>query len=221
MSRMFAERSRCFLLILVVALVGLAAAPTQAQPFGAWLSLAGQPTHGYVRVADSVSLSPTGAFTFEAWVSIANGPTGEDCRTIAGKNYRQAWWIGLCRVGGRPTLRSYLKGGSSARNGGEIEPGRWTHIAVVFNGTQRFHYINGELAASFAETGPLTTSSGSELRIGSDVSWQFTPAGGIDEVRLWNVARTVTQIRENMDNAITAPQGGLIAVWGFNGNAQD
>lgn len=224
MSRMFAERSRWFLLFLVLALVGLAA-PAQAQPFGAWLTLAGQPTHGYVRVADSASLNPTGAFTFEAWVSITNGPAGEDCRTIAGKNYLQAWWIGLCRVpgtaAGRPTLRSYLKGGSSQRNGGEIEPGRWTHIAVVSNGAQRFHYINGELAATFAEpAGPLTTST-SELRIGSDVSWQFTPAGGIDEVRLWNVARTLEQIRAGMQAPITAPQGGLIAVWGFDGNAQD
>lgn len=219
MSRMFAERSRCSLLVLILALVGLAA-PAAAQPFGAWLTLAGNPTHGYVRVPDAAALNPAGAFTFEAWVSITQGPTGEDCRTIAGKNYLQSWWIGLCRVSGRPTLRSYLKGGASARNGGEIEPGRWTHIAVVFNGTQRLHYINGELAATFPESGPLP-ASGSELRIGSDVSWQFTPAGAIDEVRLWNVARTLSQIRDNMDNPITAPQGGLIAVWGFDGNAND
>lgn len=221
MSRMFAERSRSFLLVLMVlALVGLAA-PTQAQPFGAWLTLTGNPTHGYVRVPHAVALNPAGAFTFEAWVSITNSAASEDCRTIAGKNYFQAWWIGLCTVGGKPTLRSYLKGGGSARNGGEIEPGRWTHIAVVSNGAQRAHYINGELAAVFAEpAGPLG-SSDSELRIGSDVSWQLTPAGGIDEVRLWNVARTIGQIRDNMDNTITAPQGGLIAVWGFDGNTLD
>jgi hypothetical protein len=217
---MFAERSRWFLLVLVLALVGLAA-PAQAQPFGAWLTLTGSPTHGYVRVPHSASLNPAGAFTFEAWVSITQGPTGEDCRTIAGKDYTEAWWIGLCRVGGRPTLRSYLKGGGSARNGGEIEPGRWTHIAVVSNGAQRAHYINGELAATFAEpAGPLG-SSPDELRIGSDVSWQFTPSGSIDEVRLWNVLRTQAQIRDGMSQPITSPQGGLIAVWGFDGNAQD
>lgn len=219
MSRMFVERSRCFLPVVVLMLAGLAA-PAAAQPFGAWLTLAGNPTHGYVRVPHAAVLNPTGAFTFEAWVSITNSAAGEDCRTIAGKNWNQSWWIGLCSVGGRPTLRSYLKGSASARNGGEIEPGRWTHIAVVFNGTQRLHYINGELAATFPETGPLTTST-AELRIGSDVSWEVTPAGAIDEVRLWNVARTLAQIREGISHPITAPQGGLIAVWGFDGNAQD
>ncbi len=220
MSRMFAERSRWFLLLLVLALVGLAAAPAQAQPFGAWLTLTGDPTHGYVRVAPNAALNPTGNFTFEAWVAITNVGAAS-CRSIAGKNWQEAWWVGLCNgSGGRPTLRSYLKGTDSQKNGGEIEPGRWTHVAVVFNGTQRLHYINGELAATFLETGPLFTSS-DELRIGSDTRHQFTPTGAIDEVRLWNVARTQAQIRDNMDNPITSAQAGLIAVWGFDGNAQD
>ena len=200
-------------------LLGLGS-PTQAQPFDAWLSLAGNPTHAFVRVPANAALNPTGSFTFEAWVAITNNPAGEDCRSIAGKNFLQAWWIGLCTVSGKPTLRSYLKGGSSARNGGQIEPGRWTHVAVVFNGTQRLHYINGELAATFAETGPLTAST-NDMRIGSDVSWQFTPAGAIDEVRLWNVARTQVQIRSNMDNEITAAQAGLVGVWALDGSSND
>lgn len=209
----------CLGLLFALALLALAS-PAQAQPFGAWMSLAGSPTHGYVRVPHNAALNPTGNFTFEAWVSIHNNVSGEDCRSIAGKNFLQAWWIGLCNVGGQPTLRSYLKGGASARNGGQIERDRWTHVAVVFNGVQRRHYINGELAASFAETGPLT-SSANELRIGSDVSWEFTPSGSIDEVRLWNVARSQAQLRADMDNPISAPQAGLIAVWALDGNASD
>jgi hypothetical protein len=191
-----------------------------AQPFGAWLSLSGNPSTGHAAIPASAALNPTSAFTFEAWVSITNNSAGEDCRTIAGKNYTQAWWIGLCGVGGKPTLRSYLKGGGSLRNGGQIEPGRWTHIAVVFNGTERRHYINGELAATFPETGPLTTST-SEMRIGSDLSWEHPPTGAIDEVRLWNVARTEAQLRANFNKEITAPETGLVAVWPFNGNAAD
>lgn len=223
MSRMFAERSRWFLLVLVLALAlaGLAA-PAQAQPFGAWLTMSpGFPTsHGYVRILHNGALNIPGNFTFEAWVAITNNPAGQDCRSIAGKNYLSGWWVGLCTVGGKPTLRSYLKGGSSPRDGGEIEPGRWTHVAVVFNGTQRLHYINGELAATFPETGPLSTN-GSEMRIGSDVSWEHTPTGAIDEVRLWNVVRTLAQIRANMHHPISAPQGGLVGVWALDGNAQD
>lgn len=191
-----------------------------AQPFGSWMVLGGNPSTGHARFSANPALNPTAAFTFEAWVSISNSSAGEDCRTIAGKSYLQAWWIGLCTVGGRPTLRSYLNGGASARNGGEIEVSRWTHVAVVFDGTKRRHYINGELAATFDEVGPLSTSD-SEMRIGSDVSWEFPPTGAIDEARLWNVARTEAQLRSKLGSEITAPADGLVAVWPFNGNASD
>ena len=83
---------------------------------------------------------------------------------------------------------------------------------MVFTGTERRHYINGELAATFPEAGPLTTST-SQMRIGSDLSWAPTPSGAIDEVRLWNVARTEAQLRANFKKEITATEAGLVAVW--------
>lgn len=213
-------RVTCSLLVTLAALVCLPGTAA-AQPFDSWLDFAGNPTHGYIQVPHSAALNPTGAFTFEAWVSVSNGLTGEDCRTIAGKNFLQAYWIGICNsASGDPTLRTYLKGGSSIRNGGIVPRNVWTHIAVVFNGTNRLHYINGELAASFPETGPLTTST-SAFRIGSDVSWQFTPDGAIDEVRLWNVARTIDQLRASLNVRVNTGQPGLIAVWALNGNGND
>ena len=208
--------------LICTAMLLAGAAVSQAQPFGVWLvSSPGYSTSsGWVGIPHHASLNPTAAFTFEAWVSVSNSTTSEDCRSIAGKNYLQAWWIGVCTVSGQPTLRSYLKGGSSARNGGIVPRNVWTHIAVTFDGSTRRHYINGELAASFPETGPLTTST-SELRIGSDVSWLHSPTGAIDEVRLWDVARTITQIREELNKIIKSARPGLVAVWALEGNADD
>jgi hypothetical protein len=211
-----ARRVVGLLLLSLVLSAGLAG----AQPFTAWVTFTGNPTRGYIQVPHSAALNPTGAFTFEAWVSIANSAASEDCRSIAGKNYLQAYWFGQCTVGGQPTLRSYLKGGGSPKNGGIIPRNVWTHIAVVFNGTQRIHYINGEVAAVFAESGPLTTST-SAFRIGSDVSWEQTPAGNIDEVRLWNVARTTNQIRSTINVRVNTPQPGLVSVWALDGNTID
>lgn len=206
-----------FALLALVAGAG----PAAAQPFGTWMNFApGYPgSHGFVRVPHSAALNPTGAFTFEAWVSVTGG-AGEDCRSIAGKSFTQAWWIGICRVAGQPTLRSYLRGGASLRNGGTVPAGVWTHIAVVHTGAVRRHYVNGELAAEFVEAGPLTTS-GSELRIGSDTAWERSPTGAIDEVRLWNVARTQAQLRANINVPITAAQPGLVALWSFDAGVTD
>lgn len=219
-ARIGADRPRGALLLGLLLLGLTAFAPAaHAQPFGSWLTFVGDPTNGYVRVPHSTALNPTGAFTFEAWVNLTDSLHG-GCSSIAGKNWHKAWWIGICGT----TLRSYIKGYAPAGEGGTgtfkdagtIPAGTWTHIAVVFNGTQRLHYINGELAGSFAEPGPLTTST-DEVRIGNDVLYNHSPAGAIHEVRLWNVARTQEQIRAWINKRITAAQAGLVSVWPLGG----
>jgi hypothetical protein len=186
-----------------------------AQPFGGWLDVNG--TNGYVSVPNDEALNPTGGFTFEAWVKVTD-PGG--CSSIAGKGWTQAWWIGICGT----TLRSYIKGytppGAINYDAGTISATLWTHIAVTYDGANRKHYINGVLVGTHPETGPLTQST-AEVRIGSDVSYVHTPSGSIDEVNLWNVARTQAQIQQDLAAPITGPVQGLIAVWSFNGKPND
>lgn len=202
--------------LVLAALLAALPGAASAQPFGAWLTLVGAPSHGFVQVPHSLALNPTNALTIEAWISVTTAPSPENCRSIIGKNWLQSYWLGVCSG----VLRSYLKGSTSVRNGGVIPSNQWTHVAVVFTGAERRHYINGELINSFPEAAPLPTS-GDPVRIGSDVSWQFTPQGAIDEVRLWNVARTTAQIRSAINVAITAPQPGLVAVWSLDGNGNN
>ena len=202
--------SKAFLPLLL--LLGLAEV-AQAQPYNVWLTLQGNPTHGYVEIPHSSALNPTGAITIEAWVNVTDH---SGCSSIVGKNYLQAYWVGVCGT----TLRAYFRGNGSRHDAGVVPAGRWTHIAVVYNGSTQKHYINGELIQSFPVSGPPTTST-SPLRIGSDVSWQFTPTGSIDEVRIWNVARTLAQIRSAINVPITTDQPGLVSVWGLNANAND
>ncbi len=208
--------STCLLPILAL-LALLLPVSLQAQPFDGYLELTGNATagvgHGYVQVPHSADLNPTTAITIELWVNLREAG---DCRSLVGKNYRQAYYVGICGT----TLRSYLRGDGSLGEGGEVPTQVWTHIAVVYNGANRLHYINGVQVASFLQTGTLTENTG-PLRIGSDVSHEFTPWAWIDEVRIWSVARTAAQIQSGMRTAITSPMTGLVAVWSFNGNAQD
>ena len=69
------------------------------------------------------------------------------------------------------------------------------------------------------ETGALPGNT-LDLQIGSDPSYPHTPNGTIDEVRLWNVARTQDQIRSGMSGLTSAPPG-LVALWPLNNNAND
>ena len=200
-----------FLLTLLLLLFSSVAA---AQPFGAWPVFTA--TQGkYFEVPDSPDLNPPAALTIEAWVS--NYPTnaqGQPCRTIIGKNYLTSYAVAIC--GG--ILRSWLHG--AAQDGGIVPTGQWTHVAVTYDGVNRIHYINGEQVVVFPEAGALPANS-SPVRLGSDVSFDYQPQGAIDEVRLWNFARSVEQIRGSINVPIASPQPGLIAVWGLDANTND
>jgi hypothetical protein len=125
-------------------------------------------------------------------------------------------------------LRSYFNGTNSVRDGGVIPttPSVWIHIAVVTDGTTRWHYINGDLVFQGTET--AATSSTLPLRIGSDPDWDFMAEGGIDDLRIWKVARTQVQIRQTMSapytpeaNDVTGQFQSLEAWYRFEGDAMD
>ena len=80
-----------------------------------------------------------------------------------------------------------------------IEFNEWTHIAVVYDGTKTYIYVNGELKKEQEDTGTISFSPSQPLYIGSsqyahsypDRTWN----GTIDEVRVYNKALTQQQIQ--------------------------
>lgn len=200
-------------MLTAFALAAFLVPAAQAQPFGAWLTLTG-PASGYVNVPSVAALNPSSSITIEGWVNVTD--LG-GCGNIIGKNFQQAWWVGICGT----TLRSYLKGSGSLKDGGTLPAGQWTHFAVVYDGATRKHYINGELVLNVVDTGLLPATNDS-LRIGSDISYpNHTPHGAMNEIRLWNVARTQTQIRSTINVPINTSQTGLVAVWSLQATAND
>lgn len=198
--------------VLIGTLFLLTAAVASAQPFGGYMT--NSSGHNYVRMLQRNYAG--GSFTFEAWVSLKDQAGG--CSTIAGNDYTKSIWIGVCGT----SLRSYLQGTGSAYTIGTIPVNDWTHIAVTFDAAtkEHAHYIDGELAGTRVDAGPITAST-TEWRIYSDTAWQFSPVGAIDEVRFWNVARTQAQIRSTITSTINAPAAGLISVYHFDGNYND
>lgn len=184
--------------------------PDTTPPFGSYIVLDGD-TGDYVEIPHASALNPTDAITLEGWVRF----DAIDCPSLIGKNYLQAYWIGECGGG----LRSYI-GSSSSANGGSFALGTWIHWAVTSDGSVRRHYINGILADEFAETGGIRTST-DPVRIGSDVSFEEPVEAALDEFRIWNVDRTQAQIQNTMNEAITSPMPGLVAVWSLDGDGRD
>ncbi len=104
--------------------------------------------------------------------------------------------------------------GSSAK----ITTGNWHHIAYVVTTSGYTIYVNGiEKGRGTLSGTALLYNNLTTLQLGAfgDLYEGFNFNGCLDEVRIWNVARTATQIRDNMGLALAA-QTGLIARYHFN-----
>ena len=203
----------------LAALVLLAPAAAIANgPFGPWMTLPGNSVpagtgHGFIQIPHNAALNPAGDVTFEMWVRLQLpfvGPFApESCRSLLGKDFNDTYWIGVCHN----TLRSWLRG--ELHDGGTVIDNVWTHIAVTSDGTTRRHFVNGVQVGSFAEAPPLALGT-DPLRIGSDIEWEFSPAGDIDEVRIWSFAMTAADVQDAMKNPVGADLPGLIAAWSLD-----
>lgn len=95
----------------------------------------------------------------------------------------------------------------------------WQHVAGVWNGSDLKIYVNGILMAtttgvtesSFAATSNTVMIGNNQAGTGAE---RFT--GSIDEIRIWNFARTVEQINGSKNCELQGSQSGLIAYYNFN-----
>lgn len=108
-----------------------------------------------------------------------------------------------------------------AAAGCEIELNQTYHAALVYNGTSLKFYRNGFLMSEVPASGNLiqnnySTTIGDYAYPFPDVGTNFV--GYINEVRIWNVARTQAQIQAYMNTSLPNPpaQTGLLAYYTFD-----
>jgi len=97
----------------------------------------------------------------------------------------------------------------------------WYHVAGVFDGSTLRIYINGVPVGSAPYTG-FHTGSPYPLNVGRDpydTSRLFD--GMIEEVRIWNVARTQAQIQTDMTRTLTSTTPGLVVNWRLDEGSGD
>lgn len=98
------------------------------------------------------------------------------------------------------------------------EAGRWYHFAAVIDadaGIVRL-FVDGKLLASGDyDTSGIRDTTG-DLLFGRSPLGGVYFAGEIDEVRIYDVARTQAEIQGDMNATIDGTEPGLLAAWDFN-----
>ena len=92
----------------------------------------------------------------------------------------------------------------------ELSADTWYHLAATYDGSSMIIYINGKEDASAGQSGSITANASFWI---SQVPMSRPFNGRMDEVRVWNVARTAQQIRDNMCKSLQGDEPGLVAYY--------
>lgn len=99
----------------------------------------------------------------------------------------------------------------------DIDLTKWHHYAGTYDGSTLKLYVDGALLVAGNNKQVKSTHTHTNLRIGSDT---YDDArffrGAIDEVRIWNYARTQKNIQRTMHLELLGNELGLVAYYNFN-----
>lgn len=134
----------------------------------------------------------------------------------AGGNGQLSFNFGGLDPGGNPT--SWVEVLSA---NGALTLNTWYHVAGTFDGDTEKIYINGNLAGTMPFQGTIVPATAFPPKIGmlSDpgIAASRYWNGKIDEVRVWNRARSQAEILADMNHHIDPSlQTGLAGYWRFN-----
>ena len=102
---------------------------------------------------------------------------------------------------------------------GSFPASGWHHWVATSNSTSTNFYLDGTLINSSAGiSSGIRNSASSVIHIGKEVrynSGRFLK-GSFDEVRIWNTAKTQSELQSNMYSELVGNESGLVAYYNFN-----
>ena len=167
----------------------------------------------YLVGTNSPSMNILGDITLETWVNIS-AQAGDWVRII-GKGDGSNRTYGMWYLNGTLLFQQYGGGVNGLTQSISLTTNTWYHIAMVRSGSNAYLYLNGvQTASNTGNTGTPATST-DPFQIGYAGFHTYLP-GKVDEVRVWNIARTPAQIAANMSVTIPGNSPGLVAYYQFN-----
>lgn len=155
----------------------------------------------------------TTSFSMEAWIQVSS--------------FTQEWQTVISKGAEGPRIHRYGISDLIAFGTGSeddlpsmvsVNDGNWHHIAATFDNGVKTLYVDGVLQGTQVVVSPLVTNDDA-VRIGSQIDY-YNPIrafqGNIDEVRIWNIARTADQISGSKNCELQGDETGLVAYYKFN-----
>ncbi|MBT3501187.1 MAG: LamG domain-containing protein, partial [Candidatus Marinimicrobia bacterium] len=158
--------------------------------------------------------------TVEAWIKLDDFGAINEWEAFVAKG-DGAWR--LHRAYGTDKLNFAINNGIGSLNitgTTNIADGGWHHIVGVFDNDndKLMIYVNGSLDGTSAGVTATIDNTAYKVAIGENLQNTGRYVDGkIDEVRIWNDARTQAEIQANMYTELTGSESNLVAYYNMNG----
>ena len=210
---------RTALLAAITLSLLISAAPAKAGP-GYALSFNG--SNQYV----TASIPALSNYTVSAWVNLGSGGNIDNPRVavLCGPACDTSAELSIQSLTSSSTGPQYLMlGKCGVFNGATftniaVPIGVWTHVAVTVNANQVNYFVNGSNAGAWSYGGSLANLIlGTNIVLAANITAMDRCYNGtLDEVQIWNVALSQTNIQAGMCQAPNVPNTNLVAYWPFN-----
>ncbi|MGB0384154.1 MAG: Ig-like domain-containing protein [Ardenticatenaceae bacterium] len=174
----------------------------------------------YVNMGAQSELEVDSSLSLEAWIY----PTGSGSSSSGGIIVNKEGEYEVARFADGTIQWAFAYPAPSWQwiNTGFIAPlNQWTHIAVVYDSGLVQTYANGALVHTYNGSGNIGdfTPTLNDFRIGGRQSGSQHFQGLIEEVRVWDVPRSASEISDNLNRHLTGNEANLIGYWRFDEGA--
>lgn len=169
------------------------------------------------------SLQITGnKITLEAWINVNEFKSQPFAGSVIVKDQGSNSSGYMIRCGGNGIINFNIGNGSwheISTPENSVQLNRWHHVAAVYDGSAMKIFIDGDLAAQSNGVFTIGNANNSNLLVGESPGFPGRVFNGkIDEVRIWNIARSQSQIQNTLNTILTSeyystPDSGLAGYW--------
>jgi hypothetical protein len=158
-------------------------------------------------------------FTVEGWVYVRSYSSWSRLIDFAnGPNTDNIFLALSAGTGGFPTMGVYTNnnGVPNFSATSQLPLNQWTHLAATLSGTTGTIYINGNPVGGGTLNRPRAVVRTNNYVGRSNYAVDGYADALFDEIRIWNVARSQSQIQQTMGTPLNGTEPGLVGYWRLN-----